>query len=244
MSRTATFLATALLACTCGLAVAVASPARAEDDGVVSVTAHDLRLDGVRIHYLEAGSGPPVLLLHGGRYTSQNWRQLGTLELLARKGYRSLALDLPGFGDSEASKIPPEQFLASLLPLLTDQPVVVVSPSMSGSFSFPLLTRRPSYVAGLVALAPVGIAENLEKLRGSSLPTLIVWGEKDEVVPLRQARGLHEALAHSRLVILPGAGHPSYLEQPEAFHRELLQFLESLAPATPEPGTAEEEKGG
>jgi len=197
---------------------------------VVPVESRELRLSGARIHYLEAGRGETVLLLHGGRYSAQTWRELGTLELLAREGYRAVALDLPGFGESEASKEPADRFLASLLPLIADGPVVVVSPSMSGSFSFPLLVKRPSYVLGFVALAPVGIAESLDQIKGRDLPALVMWGERDEVIPPKASRSLAEALPNSRRLELAGAGHACYLDEPQVFHRELLLFLKGLSP--------------
>lgn len=208
--------------------LAAATSALAQDD-TPAVTSKELHLNGAKIHYLEAGEGPPVLLLHGQRFSAETWRKLGTLELLARQGYRAVALDLPGYGGSEPSVEPPERFLASVLPLLADSPVVVVSPSMSGRFSFPLLIRRPSFVAGFVAVAPVGVQANLKSLRGKDLPALLIWGENDNVVPLRDARALGEALPNSRQVVLKGAGHPSYLDATAEFHRELLLFLRALS---------------
>jgi pimeloyl-ACP methyl ester carboxylesterase len=51
-----------------------------------------------RLHHLEAGSGPPVILLHGGTGGGANWfRQIGPLS----QRYRVLAPDLPGFGLSD-----------------------------------------------------------------------------------------------------------------------------------------------
>ncbi len=198
------------------------------NDGVMPVESFELRLNGSPIHFLEAGRGPTVLLLHGARFSAQTWRELGTLELLAREGYRALAVDLPGFGESEASEAPPDRFLASVLPLVTDRPVVVVSPSMSGRFSFPLLSRRPSYVAAFVAIAPAGISEHVEKVRGSAIASLVLWGENDEIVLPKQSRALAEALPNSRRASLEDAGHACYLDQPQAFHKELLLFLRGL----------------
>jgi abhydrolase domain-containing protein 14 len=99
---------------------------------------------------------------------------------------------------------------------------------MSGRFSLPLLERRPGYVAGFVAVAPAGVASHLEAIRGSEIPALVIWGKDDKVVPPKESRALAEALPNSRRVELEGAGHACYLDQPEAFHRELLTFLKGL----------------
>lgn len=56
-------------------------------------------VEGLRLHYLEAGEGEPVLLLHGWPTSSFLWRH--QLEPLAEKGRRAIALDLPGFGRSD-----------------------------------------------------------------------------------------------------------------------------------------------
>jgi hypothetical protein len=55
--------------------------------------------------------GRPVLLLHGGRFSSKDWQEIGTLDLLAKKGFRAVALDLPGFGNSNTVVAKPEEFL-------------------------------------------------------------------------------------------------------------------------------------
>ena len=58
-------------------------------------------------------------------------------------------------------------------------------------------------------------------------PVLFMVGEKDGVAPPAM-RKLNEALPGSRYVQLAGAGHISNLDQPEAFDRVLLEFLDSL----------------
>lgn len=47
-------------------------------------------------------NGASVLLLHGARYTSSTWVDLGTLAALARRGFRAVAVDLPAHGGSGA----------------------------------------------------------------------------------------------------------------------------------------------
>ncbi|WP_299283419.1 alpha/beta hydrolase [uncultured Tateyamaria sp.] len=58
-----------------------------------------VRVDGVRINYAAAGEGPPLLLLHGHPQTHIAWRKLAPL--LVEAGYRVIAPDLRGYGDSD-----------------------------------------------------------------------------------------------------------------------------------------------
>src|SRR5579863_9218053 len=69
--------------------------ARAADDAINSRTAE---VEGVKLHYLTAGHGPAVILLHGYTQTSRMWRPL--IPRLAGK-FMVIAPDLPGIGDSE-----------------------------------------------------------------------------------------------------------------------------------------------
>ena len=66
------------------------------------ITIRDVTVAGTALHYLEAGpSGAmTVLLLHGARFTSETWRELGTIAELADAGHHVVAFDLPGYGNS------------------------------------------------------------------------------------------------------------------------------------------------
>jgi pimeloyl-ACP methyl ester carboxylesterase len=75
-------------------AVSTAANAGAPDGGVVSRTS---KIDGAELHYLTAGQGPTVILLHGYAETSRMWRPI--MPLLARR-FQVIAPDLPGIGDS------------------------------------------------------------------------------------------------------------------------------------------------
>lgn len=67
----------------------------------ITIVARDADAQGVRIHYLTAGTGPAVVLLHGYTQTSRMWKPI--IPLLATK-FTVLAPDLPGIGDSEIPK--------------------------------------------------------------------------------------------------------------------------------------------
>ena len=62
------------------------------------------------------------------------------------------------------------------------------------------------------------------------LPTLIVWGKRDPLIPVRHAVRSHELMSGSRLEIFPGAGHFPYLDDPERFATTLLDFIRTTTP--------------
>ena len=59
----------------------------------------------------------------------------------------------------------------------------------------------------------------------SHVPTLIVWGDKDGIIPVAHARVAHEVIKGSRLEILEGVGHFPHTEAPERFLDVVLEFL-------------------
>src|ERR1700749_3779480 len=65
------------------------------------IAARDAEVNGVKIHYLTAGHGPAVILLHGYTQTSRMWRPI--IPRLAER-FTVIAPDLPGIGDSAIPK--------------------------------------------------------------------------------------------------------------------------------------------
>lgn len=198
----------------------------------VVVREETVDVQGASIHLRLAGpeTGPTVLLLHGGRFSSQTWHDLGTLDRLAEAGLKVVAIDLPGYGASTAGDADSETFLAALIETLSLQRPVVVSPSMSGRFAFPLMISAPELVAGWVPVAPVGIETSAGRLP-EDLPALIVWGDADAVIPIAQAEVLAAALPLAERLTLAGASHPAYLDEPDAFHEALIAFCLRVASA-------------
>jgi pimeloyl-ACP methyl ester carboxylesterase len=217
--------ACAVLAGACLALGALGAPARAAE-----VSDSSVELQGHSLHLLVAGpkTGRCVLLLHGAKYDASTWKQLGTLEQLADAGYRAVAVDLPGSGKSPGWALRPQGFLAELLVALEVERPVVVSPSRSGNLSFPLIVNQPEKVSGFVPIAPVRTPEFARRLKKNPVPALVVWGERDAVFPVAQAKTLAAGFARAELLILPNAQHAAYLDQPKAFHEALLKFLKSL----------------
>jgi pimeloyl-ACP methyl ester carboxylesterase len=112
------------------------------------------------------GQGPPRLLIHGYADSADTWRQ--TLALLARRGQRAIAVDLPGFGLADPLAdgllLPQyDEFCAEALGYVAGRPrqgVLVVGNSLGGCISLRLAERHPSRLAGVLAVAPAGLVMN------------------------------------------------------------------------------------
>jgi pimeloyl-ACP methyl ester carboxylesterase len=62
------------------------------------------------------------------------------------------------------------------------------------------------------------------------LPTLIVWGTDDPIIPVQHGRDAHALIPGSRLVEFEGAGHWPQLDDPELFVETVVDFIESTEP--------------
>lgn len=65
----------------------------------------------------------------------------------------------------------------------------------------------------------------------AQMPTMIMWGDRDPIIPVDHAYQAHELIAGSRLEIFEGAGHFPHAEHPERFARVLVDFVETTEPA-------------
>jgi haloalkane dehalogenase len=237
----------------------------------------------------EAGPahGPVALLVHGFPQSSYMWREV--MPALAGAGWRVLAPDLAGFGDSPVD--PPgtwehqvegleyfrrEHGVERCVPVLHDwggliglrwaceHPDAVTALVISSSGFFPdgkwhgmaKALRTPEVgeqaLAGLdrdgfaAVLAASSSAfddhaldeyrsGDFEKLAGYRLadlgvPVLLLWGESDEFAPLAAAHRFQRELTDTELVVIEGAGHFVWDEQPARCAAVLTAFLDGLEP--------------
>ncbi|XP_053289358.1 protein ABHD14B [Pleuronectes platessa] len=176
-----------------------------------------------------------VLLLHGIRFSSENWLHIGTLETLARAGCRAVAIDLPGLGQSKSAEAPapvgelaPASFLKGVCEQLGLGPVVVISPSLSGMYSLPFLLQHQALVRAYVPVAPICTDRfTAEQYQSVMVPSLIVYGDQDAQLGEASLRNLSNLSNHS-VVVMKGAGHPCYLDDPDTWHKALTGFLNTL----------------
>lgn len=174
-----------------------------------------------------------VLLLHGQKFTSKTWQDIGTLKALSSKGFTAIAADLPQYGDSKLREPKDNkekiQFLSDLIKKLNLQRPVLVAPSMSGSYAMPFVMdeEHSKELRGFIPVAPTTVAvqkeADLEKLK---LPTLLVYGEKDtSFEPYVEKM---KKIPSSEVYMMKNAHHPCYLDDPGDFHQRVIKFLEKL----------------
>jgi pimeloyl-ACP methyl ester carboxylesterase len=99
MNRFISFFYQVGLICLFGISVPLSAFAQAPAGKTID--SRSAEVDGIQLHYLTAGSGPAVVLLHGYAETSRMWRPI--IPLMAEK-FQVIAPDLPGIGDSAIPK--------------------------------------------------------------------------------------------------------------------------------------------
>ncbi len=131
----------------------------------VTATHHTAQVNGTRLHYVTAGDGPPVMLLHGWPQTWYEWRHV--IDLLAGE-YQVVVPDLRGFGYSAkpAAGYDADTMAADLAALsdhLDLRDVTVLGHDWGAVFGYVYAAKTPSQVRALgiveMALPGVGIME-------------------------------------------------------------------------------------
>lgn len=157
---------------------------------------------------------------HPGRVTR--------LVLISPDGFAS-----PGF---EYNKTPDVPLAMRLLPFVL--PGFMLRPSLAAAFANPakltpaLYTRyrdmmlAPGVRAAIVArLGQVMLRPPEPILRRITAPTLLLWGERDAMIPFSNAADYAGLIHHARLAALPGLGHVPQEESPEISLAPVLAFL-------------------
>lgn len=124
---------------------------------------HRLELAGYGTRALELeGGGPPIVLFHGYADSADTWRL--TLERLGRRGQRALAIDLPGFGESDpllAGPVLPQYdaFAEAAIEMAAAEggDVFVAGNSLGGCVALRAGERADLPVGGIVPVAPAGL---------------------------------------------------------------------------------------
>jgi pimeloyl-ACP methyl ester carboxylesterase len=145
--------------------------------------------NGVDIAYVDIGSGPPILLIHGfGSNHAVNWQATGWITTLTGAGRRVIAMDVRGHGESQ-KLYDPELFrpalmaedAANLLDALAIPRADVMGYSMGGRITARVAIRHPGKVKALV-------------IGGMGYNLVIGIGGEEEIVAALNAPSLDEAV--------------------------------------------------
>jgi 3-oxoadipate enol-lactonase len=98
------------------------------------------------------------------------------------------------------------------------------------------VTRPEALLAGIAALRDR--PDRQADARAIACPTLVVCGGADQVTPPAEMKELAASIPHATYVELPGVGHLSNLEAPEAFSRAVVAFLTSKITTGPDSGAS------
>ncbi|AHM61899.1 alpha/beta hydrolase fold containing protein [Flammeovirgaceae bacterium 311] len=183
-------------------------------------------LDSIAISYTEAGRGKETLiLLHGLGGTRDHWmRNLPGLS----QHYRVLALDLPGYGQSQLQQLPEENLLlffskavVALMDSLSVQKAHLVGHSMGGQLALLLALEQPQRVSSLVLAAPAGIETfTTQEATGLKAYAAASFQQKQSEEQIRQSWAMNfsampaetEPLIRARLALNEYDYYPTYAQ--------------------------------
>jgi pimeloyl-ACP methyl ester carboxylesterase len=295
----------------------VTDPAALRAPSTIAPRRHFLTLHGQRMAYLEAGDGPPVLLIHGIAEAAWAWEVV--IPALAGR-HRVIAPDLLGHGQS--AKPRGDYSLGNQATLIRDLMIsldidraTLIGHSLGGGIAMQFAYQHPERCERMVLIASGGLGQDvtfvlrslglpgaelvaplvlsnttrdlmlgiahwlgrrglkaspgqralwrsyagltepatrdafiatvravidqrgqrvsaLERLYlAEAMPTMLLWGDKDRIIPVSHALAAHDEMPGSRMEIVSGAGHFIQLERPDYVADLILDFLATTKPA-------------
>ena len=236
---------------------------------------HTVVVDGAKLHFRRAGSGEPVILIHGLSASSRWWSR--NIDALAER-FEVFVIDLLGFGGSRGTRpfvlTESAELLARWMGTIGIERAHIVGHSMGGYIAAQLAAEHPERVTRLVLVdaavplpregrlqhaAHLGremrytpprflhllatdailagprtiwsaanqiISADLEAdLEKITAPVLIVWGERDPLIPPSIGNRLAELIPGAQHVTIANCGHKPMLERPDEFNAVVIEFL-------------------
>lgn len=130
-------------------------------------------IDGLRIRYLEAGTGPALLFLHGGSLGSSADVFRRNIPAFAAAGFRAIAFDYPGFGQSDTGTDHSAAYRRSTITKIQDalgiKKLALMAHSQAGGFAVPLALKDPQRYSHVVIMGTGSLlppADNVPKKEG------------------------------------------------------------------------------
>jgi pimeloyl-ACP methyl ester carboxylesterase len=171
------------------------------------------------MHDVAPSDGAEWLAAHMSAETTVIAHSLGGLlaaQVAARRPLRKLILVAPA--GVPTGRHPVLELLALAATVFTVRPLFLLTLALDALRWGPLAIIR----GGRYAIS----SDLRHDLQNISVPTLVVWGEADRLVPTRLAQTWADSIRNARLELIPGSAHVPMVENPSAFVRVVLDFLE------------------
>jgi pimeloyl-ACP methyl ester carboxylesterase len=201
-----------------------------------------LTLGNRRVHFVEQGSGPALVLVHAGGSQSSWHTWADNIRSLSRD-YTVMIPDLPGLGESDPPPQPIDseddffryypRFIRTFLQAVAPDGAVLVGAASAGGICLSVAARYPETVKALV-LVDAEVIGRIIETETSLLrcPTLIVWQADDLLVPPQHAATLAARIPGAELRLFPGdssrdewGGNMPHRLWPSEFDATVLDFL-------------------
>jgi pimeloyl-ACP methyl ester carboxylesterase len=117
----------------------------------------------------------------------------------------------------------------------TAQPLLGGNELLQRIAGLPDSDRRAAFVRAVRAIASPGgqrVNAGDRLYLAEDMPTLIVWGARDRIIPVSHAYATHQAVPGSQLVIFDEAGHFPHADDPTRFTDVVEEFVRATAPAS------------
>lgn len=143
-----------------------------------------INVDNLRLHYISKGDGKPLVFIHGGILTANDFEKV--MDLAAAQGYHAISFDRPGYGYSQRYKdkkmTPVEQavLIHAALTQLGVQKPIMVGHSWSGTMILAYALLYPNEISGVVTLSAAMYKEGYPAASGdiiSSIISLPIFGD-------------------------------------------------------------------
>ncbi|MEM8860974.1 MAG: alpha/beta hydrolase [Chloroflexota bacterium] len=171
--------------------------------------------------------GPVVIGIHGWSKKNGTHTWAPMVEPLGAAGYRTIAVAMPGWGDSpEWEKTAGKSAVVAILDSLGIETAhALMGKSWGGGVSLDFATMYPNRVNKLILTAPAYRGDPADLTQRLNKPVLMAWAKNDQAIPLNFGMVLAEAIVDCQLEIYEDGKHEAAQHNVADFAPKAITFL-------------------